>query len=59
MRTELTTKCFKYINRPRNMIEETMHYIMIEHFKGTLDPDHEYFELYTALQHLLEEYNND
>ena len=58
MRTELTTKCFKYINRPRNMIEETMHYIMTEHFKGTLDPDHEYFELYTALQHLLEEYNN-
>jgi len=58
MKTELTTKCFKYINKPRNMIEETMHYIMTEHFKGTLDPDHEYFELYTALQHLLEEYNN-
>ena len=28
----------------RNMIEETMHYIMTEHFKGVLDPEHKYFE---------------
>lgn len=49
MRTEITP----------NMIEETMHYIMTEHFKGVLDPDHKYFELYLSLQKLLEEYNND
>jgi len=42
----------------RNMIEETMHFIMTEHFKGVLDPDHKYFELYLSLQKLLEEYNN-
>ena len=42
----------------RNMIEETMHYIMTEHFKGVLDPNHKYFDLYVSLQHLLEEYNN-
>ena len=59
MRTEITTKDFKYINQPRNMIEETMHYIMTEHFKGVLDPNHKYFDLYLSLQHLLEEYNND
>jgi hypothetical protein len=58
MRTEITTKDFKYINRPRNMIEETMHYIMTEHFKGILDPNHKYFDLYISLQKLLEEYNN-
>jgi len=57
MRTEITTKDFKYINN-RNMIEETMHYIMTEHFKGVLDPDHKYFDLYLSLQKLLEEYNN-
>ena len=58
MRTEITTKDFKYINQPRNMIEETMHYIMTEHFKGVLDPEHKYFNLYLSLQKLLEEYNN-
>jgi len=42
----------------RNMIEEVMHYIMTEHFKGVLDPNHKYFDLYVSLQHLLEEYNN-
>ncbi len=41
------------------MIEETMHYIMTEHFKGVLDPNHKYFDLYIALQHLLDEYNNN
>lgn len=49
MRTEITP----------NMIEETMHYIMVKHFKGVLDPDHKYFDLYLSLQKLLEEYNND
>jgi len=43
----------------RNMIEEVMHYIMTEYFKGVLDPNHKYFPLYLSLQHLLEEYNND
>ena len=43
----------------RNMIEETMHYIMTEHFKGVLDPNHKYFDLYLSLQHLLDEYNNN
>lgn len=57
MRTEITTKDFKYINN-RNMIEETMHYIMTEHFKGVLDPNHKYFDLYLSLQKLLEEYSN-
>lgn len=57
MRTEITPKDFKYINN-RNMIEEVMHYIMTEHFKGVLDPNHKYFDLYVSLQHLLEEYNN-
>ena len=42
----------------RNMIEETMHYIMTEHFKGVLDPEHKYFNLYLSLQKLLEEYND-
>ena len=59
MRTEITPKDFKYINQPRNMIEETMHFIMTEHFKGVLDPEHKYFELYLSLQKLLGEYNND
>jgi len=59
MRTEITPKDFKYINQPRNMIEETMHYIMTEHFKGVLDPEHKYFNLYLSLQKLLEEYNDD
>jgi len=58
MRTEITTKDFKYINQPRNMIEETMHYIMTEHFEGVLDPEHKYFNLYLSLQKLLEEYND-
>tara|TARA_R110000822_G_scaffold75660_2_gene182002 strand:+ start:795 stop:926 length:132 start_codon:yes stop_codon:yes gene_type:complete len=40
------------------MIEETMHYIMTEHFKGVLDPKNKYFELYVSLQKLLEEYND-
>ena len=59
MRTEITPKDFKYINQPRNMIEETMHYIMTEHFEGVLDPEHKYFNLYLSLQKLLEEYNDD
>ena len=59
MKTEITPKDFKYINQPRNMIEETMHYIMTEHFKGVLDPNHKYFTLYLSLQHLLDEYNNN
>jgi len=46
------------IEKQKPMIEETMHYIMTEHFKGVLDPDHKYFELYLSLQKLLEEYNN-
>jgi hypothetical protein len=62
MRTEITPKDFKYINQPRNMIEETMHYIFITYFKDKLDNqyhNHKYFPLYLSLQKLLEEYNNN
>ena len=59
MQTEITPKDFKYINQPRNMIEESMHDRRTEHLKGGLDPNHKYFDLYLSLQHLLEEYNND
>ena len=62
MKTEITTKDFKYINQPRNMIEETMHYIFDTYFKDKLKNNeyhnHKYFELYLSLQKLLEEYNN-
>lgn len=47
------------IEKPKTMIEEVMHYIMTEHFKGVLDPNHKYFDLYVSLQHLLDEYNNN
>jgi hypothetical protein len=63
MRTEITPKDFKYLNQPRNMIEEVMRYIYDTFFKDKLDNNeyhhHKYFPLYLSLQHLLDEYNNN
>lgn len=56
MRTEITPKQFKQLNKkPKQMIEELMYFIMTEHFGGELDPDHRHFDLYMCLQRMLED----
>jgi len=51
------------IEKPSNMIEETMRYIYDTFFKDKLKNNeyynHKYFPLYLSLQHLLDEYNNN
>jgi len=51
------------IEKPKPMIEETMHYIFDTYFKDKLKNNeyhnHKYFPLYLSLQHLLDEYNNN